>query len=84
MIETVWDTWTVADKLNMSRVSACWVPHLLAEQQMFKRVEASQAFLQRYEKEGMRFFRRLMTGDEVRIWFCRPELKQKSIPFGRC
>ncbi|XP_052802303.1 protein GVQW3-like [Mya arenaria] len=53
------------DSLKMSRVSARWVPRLLTEDEMSKRVRESRRFLARYKKEGNRFLEKIVTCDET-------------------
>ena len=69
----------VTEKLEMSRVCARWVPHILTEEQMNSRVQTSSYFLSRYQREGLAFLQRLITTDEVWVNFFTPETKQSSM-----
>ena len=66
------------DELNMSRVSARWVPRLLKDYEMERRVADSKTFLRRFEKEGDAFLNRIITTDETWFFYYDPETKQQS------
>ena len=70
--------WILKDELNMSRVSARWVPHLLKNHEMERRVMDSKAFLRRFEKEGDAFLNRIITTDETWLFYYDPKTKQQS------
>ena len=56
------------EDLNMSKVSARWVPKLLSSDQKAKRVSCSEEFLRRYETEGEAFLDHIVTQDETWLW----------------
>lgn len=64
--------------LNMSKVSARWVPRLLSTEDKARRVERSEHFLRRYRAEGERFLDRIVTLDETWLWHYDPESKAQS------
>ena len=64
--------------LNMSKVSARWVPRLLTVDQKAHRVTSSSEFLSRYDAEGERFLNRIVTQDETWLWHYDPETKADS------
>jgi len=66
------------DQLQMRKVCARWVPHLLSPDQRYERVQASQELLARYSTEGNDFLFRIITGDESYIYYYDPESKQSS------
>lgn len=65
--------------LNMTRVCSRWVPRLLTEDQKKARVQASEAFLARYRREGQKFLQRIITYDESNIPLYTPERKIHSM-----
>ena len=66
------------DELNMSRVSACWVPQLLKNHEMEGRVMDSKTFLRWFENEGDAFLNGIITTDETWLFYYDPETKQQS------
>lgn len=68
----------VLKKLGMNKVCARWVPRLLTESDMERRVECSQHFLQRYDRHGDAFLNRIITTDETVINLFDPETKRES------
>lgn len=67
----------LSDELNMSRVSARWVPRLLKPEEKERRVRASESFLRRYE-EDPGFLSRVITTDETWLHYFEPEGKRQS------
>ena len=63
----------------MTKVSACWVPRLLSDQDKSVRVQTSKRFLERYARKGERFLQNIITRDESLLHFYDPETKAKSI-----
>ena len=66
------------DELNMSRVSAPWVPRLLKNHEMERGVIDSKTFSRRFEKEGDAFLNLIITTDETWLFYYDPETKQQS------
>ena len=60
------------EDLNLSKVSATWVPRLLS-------AEEKDAHIRRYEREGDRFLGRIVTTDETYISLYEPESKFESM-----
>jgi len=67
----------IADELNMSKVSAGWVPRLLTDDKL-RRLSASQEFVKIYRKEGENFLNRIITTDETWLWHYNTETKAQS------
>ena len=65
--------------LNLTKVSARWVPRLLSAEEKGSRVSASEEFFRRYEREGDRFLGRIVTTDETYISLYDPETKFESM-----
>ena len=66
------------DHLQLSKLSARWVPHLLTSDQKIFRKECSQENLQMVSIEGDNFWARLITTDETWLPFFTPETKEGS------
>lgn len=64
--------------LNMSKVSARWVPRLLCSSDMECRVTCSKELLKRYSREGVSFLDRIITLNETRPHHYEPESKRQS------
>ena len=62
----------------MSCVNARWVPRLLKDSEMAKRVSESRKFLRRWRKDRENFLKRIITWDETWIYFFDPETKMQS------
>ncbi|XP_060601264.1 protein GVQW3-like [Ruditapes philippinarum] len=69
----------VTKDLNMNKVCARWVPRLLTDENKATRVDASREFLRRYDRDGERFLRPIITTDETWTNFYDPESKQESM-----
>ena len=63
----------------MTKVSACWVPRLLSDQDKSVRVQTSKRFLERYARKGERFLQNIITRDESLLHFYDPETKADAI-----
>lgn len=68
----------IHDELNMSKVSARWVPRLLTPLQKKNREELSQQMLSVLWKDEDDFFDRLITMDECWVYLYDPETKEMS------
>lgn len=66
------------EELQMKKLSARWVPHLLTVDQKRIRMKISQACLDRFKKNKMDFKRRFITVDETWIHHYTPETKEQS------
>jgi len=49
--------------LGFRKVCAIWVPCMLSDEMKPERVHISREFLERFEKEGEDFLKKMMTGD---------------------
>lgn len=74
----------ITEELKMSRVCARWVPRLLKEHEMERRVEDSRRFLARFDSEGDRFLEKIVTTDETWLFYYDPETKQQSSQWKTC
>lgn len=68
----------IHEHLNMRKLQSQWVPHSLTADQLQKRVELSQLNLQRCQREGDDFLKRIVAGDETWVASFEPELKQQT------
>ena len=66
------------EELQMKKLSARWVPHLLTVDQKRIRMNISQACLDRFKRNKMDFKRRFKTVDETWIHHYTPETKEQS------
>ena len=67
----------LVDDLSMSRVCARWVPRLLTNEQMERRVTDAQSFLRRYKRDR-NFLDKIVTMDETWVHHYEPEKKRQS------
>ena len=67
------------EHLQMSKVSARWVPRNLNAPERYQRVEACRELLELYDTNRDDFLARLVTGDETWIHHWDPESKQESM-----
>ena len=61
--------------LEMRRISARWIPHLLTQEQKLARVRMSKQLLKQFPKYNNRSFANIITGDETWIHFYEPKRK---------
>ena len=59
------------DLKKKTKVCARWVPRILKDEEKQQRVLCSMEFLSRYEREGDRFLRCIITTDETWIHLYR-------------
>lgn len=67
------------DCLNLSKVSARWVPRMLTAPQKQVRVECCREFLELCGENPSSIFERIVTGDETWVHYYDPESKQESM-----
>lgn len=67
------------DRLNLSKLSARWVPKALRDDQRAQRAKAAIQFLNRFDDDRDNFFSRLVTGDETWIYQYDPESNNGSL-----
>lgn len=68
----------LTSQLNMSHVSARWVPRLLTEEEKQVRVTASRTFLRKVKSDST-FLSRIITTDETWVHYYEPEDKRMSM-----
>ena len=69
----------IHNELQMTKVTARWVPRKLTEQNKWQRVESSRALLKMYEADQTGFESRFITGDETWLHHYDPETKLQSM-----
>ena len=62
----------------MRRGCARLIPQMLSEDQKKQKIECSRRQVERFEREGDEFLRRLITVDETWIKLYEPETKEQS------
>lgn len=71
--------WVLTSELGMDKVCDGLVSRILRKEEKDQQVVALVEFLRRYEREGERFFWRIITIDEKCIYLFEPESKRDSI-----
>jgi histone-lysine N-methyltransferase SETMAR len=66
------------EELDMKKLCARWVPHLLTADQKCTHIKISEQCLERFNKNKTNFVRRFITMDETWIYHYTPESKQQS------
>lgn len=69
----------VTDILEISKVSARWVPCLLSDDHKQHRLEISQRHFNRFQQEGEDFLIRIITCNETWVHHYTPQSKQVSM-----
>ena len=69
---------TLHDHLGMHKLTACWVPKSLNDEQMATRASVYSALLKRFRSKEDDFRSRLVTVDETRVHYYEPENKAQS------
>ena len=67
------------DHLQLSKLSARWIPRILTPAEMQKRTETSDLLLAHYDSDPSGFVSRFVTGDETWIHHYDPESKHESM-----
>ena len=62
-------------ELNLQKISARWVSHLLTDEQKEKRVKLSKNLLKKFKKCDKRKLCNLLTGDETWVYYFEPQRK---------
>ena len=65
------------DRLGMCKLTACWVPKSLSDEQMATRASVCSALLKRFRSKDD-FLLRLVTVDETWVHYYEPENKAQS------
>lgn len=74
----------LTEYLDMRRVSACWIPRLLTQDDKAKQVQLSTAFLRQYTTcNEDDFLLRIVTTYETRLYHYDPKTKQQSSAWKR-
>ena len=68
----------LTDRLNMRKVAARWMPHMLSDSEKHHQVKIARSLLHRYGEEGGQMLQRIVTIDETWIRSFEPELKRQS------
>ena len=67
--------------LGFRKNAARWVLHMLSDEMKAERVRISRENLERFEKEGDDFFKKIITGDETWVHHYDPENKRQSMEY---
>ena len=65
--------------LGFQKVCARWVMCMLSDEMKAERVRISRELLERFEKEGEDFLKKIITGDETWVHYYDPENKRQSM-----
>ena len=60
-------------RLDLRKVCARWVPHLLTEEQKTQRLKCAQELLKTYKGCNSRVISNLLTGDETWVYMFEPQ-----------
>ena len=63
---------TLHDRLSMHKLTACWVPKFLSDEQMATRASVYSALLKRFRSTEDDFLSRLVTVDETWVHYYEP------------
>ena len=66
------------DRLGMRKLTVCWVPKSLSDEQMATRASVCSALLKRFRSKDEDFLSRLVTVDETWVHYYEPENKAQS------
>ena len=69
---------TLHDRLGMHKLTACWVPKSLSDEQMATRASVYSALLKRFRSKEDDFLSHLVTVDETWVHYYEPENKAQS------
>jgi len=67
--------------LGFRKVCARCVLHMLSDEMKAERVRISRELLERFEKEGEHFLKKIITGDETWVRHYDPENKRQSMEY---
>ena len=68
----------LTERLQMRKIAARWVPHMLSESEKHQLVNIARKLLKRYGEDGDEILHRIVAIDETWIWSFEPELKRQS------
>ena len=66
------------ERLGLRKICACWVPHLLTDEQKQSRVRLASQVIDKYDKCDPRRLEEIVTGDETWICHFQPDSKAKN------
>ena len=69
---------TLHDRLGMHKLTACWVPKSLRDEQMATRASVYSALLKQFRSKEDDFLSHLVTVDETWVHYYEPENKAQS------
>ena len=67
--------------LGFRKVCARWVLRMLSDEMKAEKVRISRELLERFEKEGENFLKKIITGDETWVHHYDPENKRQSMEY---
>ena len=68
----------LCERLGLRKICACWVPHLLTDEQKQSRVTLASQVIEKYDKCDPRCLEEIVTGDETWIYHFQPDSKAKN------
>ena len=66
------------ERLGLRKICACWVPHLLTDEQKQSRVRLASQVVEKYDKCDPRRLEEIVTGDEAWIYHFQLDSKVKN------
>ena len=66
------------ERLGLHKICACWVPHLLTDEQKQSRVRLASQVIEKYDKCDPHRLEEIVTGDETWIYHFQPDSKAKN------
>ena len=66
------------ERLGLRKICACWVPHLLSDEQKQSEVRLASQVVEKYDKCDPRRSEEIVTGDETWIYHFQPDSKAKN------
>ena len=73
----------LTERLQMRKIAAQWVPHMLSESEKHQRVNIARNLIKRYCEDGDEMLQRIVAIDETWIRLFEPELKVALQILGR-
>ena len=68
----------LCERLGLRKICACWVPHLLTDEQKQSRVRLASQVIEKYDECDQRHLEEIVTGDETWIYHFQPNSKAKN------
>ena len=66
------------ERLGLSKICTCWVPHLLTDEQKQSWVRLASQVIEKYDKCDPHRLEEIVTGDETWIYHFQPDSKAKN------